>query len=83
MARGKTVFIRPQGRKGKGEPIQIFPGVKAADLKKQVKSVGEDSILALGRGGSEVILDNDTEIYHQVKDGENIYSSDRGVFGGN
>lgn len=83
MAKGKTVYVRPQGRKGNGEPIQIFPGVKTRDLKEKVQSVGENSVLALGRGGSEVILEDDTEVYHQVGEGEDIYASDRGVFGRN
>ena len=81
MAKGKVVYLRKQGKKGEGEELQIFPGVKAKDLKEKVDSVDLDSVLAMERGGSEVILDNDAEIYHQVQDGESIYSTDRGVFG--
>jgi len=81
MAKGKVVYLRKQGKKGQGEELQIFPGVKAKELKKEVDTVDLDSVLALERGGSEVILDDDTEIYHQVQDGESIYSTDRGVFG--
>lgn len=81
MARGKVVYLRQQGKKGEGEELQIFPGVKAKELKEKVDSVERDSVFAMERGGSEVILDNDAEVYHQVNDGESIYSTDRGVFG--
>ncbi len=80
MAQGKVVYLRQQGRKGE-EELQIFPGVKAEELKEKVDSVDKDSVLAMERGDSEVILDDDTEVYHQVQDGESIYSTDRGVFG--
>lgn len=81
MAKGKVVYLRQQGKKGNGEELQIFPGVKTKELKREVGSVGMDSVLALERGGSEVILEDDAEIYHQVNDGESIYATDRGVFG--
>lgn len=81
MAQGKVVYLRQQGKRGNGEQLQIFPGVKAKDLKQEVNSVGSDSVLALERGGSEVVLEDDSEVYHQVNEGENIYASDRGVFG--
>jgi len=81
MARGKVVYLRKQGRKARGEELQIFPGVKAKEIKEEVNSVDLDSVLALERQGSEVILDDDSEVYHQVQDGESIYSTDRGVFG--
>ena len=81
MTKGKVVYLRKQGKKGQGEELQIFPGVKAKELKKEVDTVDLDSVLALERGGSEVILDDDAEIYHQIQDGESIYSTDRGVFG--
>ncbi|MBS3787568.1 hypothetical protein KGY79_05155 [Candidatus Bipolaricaulota bacterium] len=81
MPKGKVVYLRKQGKKGQGEELQIFPGVKAKELKKEVDTVDLDSVPALERGGSEVVLDDDSEVYHQVNEGENIYASDRGVFG--
>lgn len=81
MAKGKVVYLRQQGKKGDGEELQIFPGVNTRELKQQVSSVDRDSVLALERGGSEVILEDDAELYHQVNDGESIYATDRGVFG--
>lgn len=83
MAQGKTVYLRQQGKQGEGEPLQIFPGVKAKDLKQKSKSMDNNSVLALERGDSEVIVDNEEEIYHQVQEGESIYATDRGVFGRN
>ena len=81
MAKGKVVYLKKQGKKGQGEELQIFPGVRAKELKKEVDTVDLDSVLALERGGSEVVLEDDSEVYHQVNEGENIYASDRGVFG--